>query len=81
MPRIIKSLPKKVNYLYTTEDVFGVHKLYKSKNNLYLVSTTYEGMTVRSYTVQDLQNLSSKFYDYAERYKHYKEEQDQNRES
>lgn len=77
MSRIIKKLPKKANYLYTTEDIFGLHKLYRSKKNLYLISTTSDGVVIRSYSVDDLNKLSTKLYDYAEQL----EEQDSDRES
>lgn len=66
MPRILKRLPTKLNYLYTTEDVFGLHKLYMSKKQIYLVSTTSDGVTVRSYSFQELQQLSVKLYEYVE---------------
>lgn len=66
MSRILKRLPKNLNYLYTTEDVFGLHKLYKSKKHVYLVSTTSEGQVIRSYTVQELIKLSSRLYEYVE---------------
>lgn len=78
MPRILKRLPKNLNYLYTTEDVFGLHKLYKSKNQVYLVSMTSEGQVIRSYTVKELIILSFKLYDYAEQLPH--EDQDKDRE-
>lgn len=79
MSSIIKKLPKKANYLYTTEDVFGLHKLYKSKKHIYLVSITSEGQVIRSYTPKELLLLSSKLYDYAEQLPH--QEPNQDRES
>lgn len=76
MPRILKNLPKNLNYLYTTEDVFGLHKLYKSKKQIYLVSITSEGQVIRSYTPKELLSLSSKLYDYAEQLPHEESNQD-----
>lgn len=57
----LKSLPRKCQYVYCTEDPFGnVIRVYKTKQRLIYVS---RGI-VRSYTPLELQVLSKKLTDY-----------------
>lgn len=63
--KILKSLPKKVQYIYTTEDNFGVSKIYRSRNRIYLHCTSDHGIIIYSYTPKELQELSFKLIKYA----------------
>lgn len=65
----LKRLPAKVSYLYTTEDSFGLHKIYRRKKILYIVSTTKEGELIYKCDERYLKTLSSKLYGFADEIK------------
>lgn len=62
--KVVKSLPRNVQYLYTTEDDLGISKIFRSssKKLIYIVRLSQDGESIVSYSIQDLKLLSQKLY-------------------